>query len=46
MKQPPFCPNPGCVLHREDLLIKSIRNRGMYREVIKPGVVRGDSVRR
>jgi len=46
MKQPPFSPNPGCVLHREDLLIKSIRNRGMYRGVIKPGVLYGDSVRR
>jgi hypothetical protein len=46
MKQAPFCPNPGCVLHREDLLIKSISNRGMYRGVIKPGVLCGDSVRR
>jgi len=29
-----------------DLLIRSIRNGGVYREVIKPALVRGDSIKR
>jgi transposase-like protein len=41
MKQPPFCPNPGCVLHREDLPITDwFTYKGRYSSKHKAGIQR------